>query len=541
MQAEFAQDRKLAIALLISVFLHATLLLTVQMQGVDSDHFGVLPDLRIFIEQPEDRAVEDREIAPTRRAAAPSRLLATTAATSPVEERTAEIDPAQTTHAAIDRISAEAAAASETTSTPSGALSQTEVAPDPIVTTTSANLDTASVPVLTPVLERSPSVEPQKPIAEMNDRERHMLSKQFDKLTRQLANAGQLPAQRSWKYKNRQYSAIVRRLPAVNDMAIERVEVEITTEENGVQLQSRAELKRLAFSHFTQLVDQWDQGVQLHNDEIKGRFHSNSELVLGWDKAAVPRFLGQVTTAARGFTIATNEGRHQRSDIFRGGIETGAHRVELSLSAPSLGVGAGGRNGSVRIFNDDTRIDFYSDGSFGWRSATSHGPSRREVPSTAQTYFVGRRGVTLYVQGVVHGTILVYAPADVVIMGNLRYARDPRSVAASEDYLGLVADGDIVVADGVETGPGDLEVDAALYARRQFIVRHAHDGSGATLNILGSLTAGTMSETEPRYATKVAYDERFERVRPPGFPMTDRYEVTDWARQWVPVDGASRD
>ena len=541
MQAGSAQDRKLAIAVFISVVLHAALLLTVRMQGMDSDRFGALPDLRIFIQQPADRAVEDREIAPTRRAAAPSRLLATTAATSPVEERTAEIDPAQTTHAAIDRISAEAAAASETTSTPSGALSQTEVAPDPIVTTTSANLDTAPVPVLTPVLERSPSVEPQKPIAEMNDRERHMLSKQFDKLTRQLANAGQLPAQRSWKYKNRQYSAIVRRLPAVNDMAIERVEVEITTEENGVQLQSRAELKRLAFSHFTQLVDQWDQGVQLHNDEIKGRFHSNSELVLGWDKAAVPRFLGQVTTAARGFTIATNEGRHQRSDIFRGGIETGAHRVELSLSAPSLGVGAGGRNGSVRIFNDDTRIDFYSDGSFGWRSATSHGPSRREVPSTAQTYFVGRRGVTLYVQGVVHGTMLVYAPEDVVITGNLRYARDPRSVAASEDYLGLVADGDIVVADGVETGPGDLEVDAALYARRQFIVRHAHDGSGASLNILGSLTAGTMSETEPRYATKVAYDERFERIRPPGFPMTDRYEVTDWARQWVPVDGASRD
>ena len=36
--------------------------------------------------------------------------------------------------------------------------------------------------------------------------------------------------------------------------------------------------------------------------------------------------------------------------------------------------------------------------------------------------------------------------------------------------------------------------------------------------ILGSLTAGTILETEPRYATKLDYDKRFEYLRPGEFP-----------------------
>ena len=36
--------------------------------------------------------------------------------------------------------------------------------------------------------------------------------------------------------------------------------------------------------------------------------------------------------------------------------------------------------------------------------------------------------------------------------------------------------------------------------------------------ILGSLTAGTILETEPRYATNLDYDKRFEYLRPANFP-----------------------
>jgi hypothetical protein len=53
-----------------------------------------------------------------------------------------------------------------------------------------------------------------------------------------------------------------------------------------------------------------------------------------------------------------------------------------------------------------------------------------------------------------------------------------------------------------------------------------------TLLIYGSLTAGSLSATEPRYATHYQFDPRFEQERPPGFPMTDRYEVESWDPEW---------
>ena len=59
----------------------------------------------------------------------------------------------------------------------------------------------------------------------------------------------------------------------------------------------------------------------------------------------------------------------------------------------------------------------------------------------------------------------------------------------------------------------------------------------AELLILGSLTAGTIMETEPRYATKLDYDKRFEYLRPANFPMTRRYEVDSWDQDWQEVDG----
>jgi hypothetical protein len=62
-------------------------------------------------------------------------------------------------------------------------------------------------------------------------------------------------------------------------------------------------------------------------------------------------------------------------------------------------------------------------------------------------------------------------------------------------------------------------------------------GKVGKLLILGSLTAGTIEETEPRYATKLDYDKRFEYLRPANFPMTRRYEVDSWDQDWQEVQG----
>ena len=43
---------------------------------------------------------------------------------------------------------------------------------------------------------------------------------------------------------------------------------------------------------------------------------------------------------------------------------------------------------------------------------------------------------------------------------------------------------------------------------------------------------------EPRYATKMDFDKRFEYLRPASFPMTRRYEVDSWDQDWQEVEGA---
>jgi hypothetical protein len=154
-------------------------------------------------------------------------------------------------------------------------------------------------------------------------------------------------------------------------------------------------------------------------------------------------------------------------------------------------------------------------------------------PSEHPVYFVASRGTTLYVQGVVAGRVLVYSPHRIVIEGSLTYASDPRDTPASGDYVGLVSNKEVQVAPPGVTGPGDLEIDAAIFAGRRFVVTNINHRRTATLRIFGSLAAGSLSATEPRYATKIEYDSRFERQRPPGFPSTNRYEAADWDGQWV--------
>jgi hypothetical protein len=105
-------------------------------------------------------------------------------------------------------------------------------------------------------------------------------------------------------------------------------------------------------------------------------------------------------------------------------------------------------------------------------------------------------------------------------------------MASADDYLGLASDASVTVADPDVTGPGDLRIHAAIYAKSRFAVRSYRHREAATLFIHGSVTAGSLSATEPRYRTRLDFDERFEHTRPPGFPLTERYELAAWDGLW---------
>jgi hypothetical protein len=400
----------------------------------------------------------------------------------------------------------------------------------PVLTT--AGESTVEVPV---VAEAQPEGTPEA----MPQPEQVMLTRNVKELATKLLDTNTTATSISWQQDGQQYSARVMRQPAADSTGLEQVIAEIVTSKDGKRMKTRLSLKRLAFSHFTQLVNDWDPNILLHDDVIDGRFHSNSEISLSAMNGVKPRFFGKVTTAAQKVTFNSFNTRRNK-DVFQGGFETKTDRVTLPRDMPDV-INGGDGDTTRRSFGQDTRIIFNPDGSYVYRPANGEGSLQRSEPSEQPQYLIAEKGAKLYVRGTVRGIFTVYSPSDIEIEDDLVYLKDPRQTVISRDFLALISGRDIKVAPGAVTGPGDLNVHAALFARRRFFTEEVDRGKAATMFIYGSLTAGTISATEPRYATKLDYDKRFEYLRPASFPMTRRYEVDSWDQDWQEIQGVEND
>lgn len=391
-------------------------------------------------------------------------------------------------------------------------------------------LETADDTALTSIVE--PSVPFVMPPAQVSS-----LVQRIELVAREVVQASRKRV--TWEQDGRQYDAELVLEPARDGVEPDRVIAQISAEDQGRQFRTRLMLKRLPFTYYAKFIDRWDPMVELHDDAIIGRMHVNSRFQLLHDSQAMPTFLGKVTTAAGGFNLRSL-GRRRASDVFREGIETHVGRIPLSEQVHSLEQARRDRGARLHELSDDTGITFFPDGRYALHDRRSDARLLLERPAVKSVYFIAARGATVYVQGVVAGRYLVYSPQKIVVEGNLLYARDPREHRDSDDYLGLVCDRDIEVAPPRVTGPGDLHIQAALFAKRRIVVADFEHPRSATLRIFGSLAAGSLSASEPRYATKVVYDSRFERLRPPGFPSTDRFAAEDWDGAWTAVSERSQ-
>ena len=409
------------------------------------------------------------------------------------------------------------------------AVAEPELEAGEVLTTTA--LSAAEVPLITEPTPEGPSEAMPQP-------EQVMLTRSVQQLAQKLLDTNTTATSISWQEHGQQYSARVLRQPAADSTGLEQVIAEIMTNRDGKRMKTRLSLKRLAFSHFTQLVNNWDPNIQMHDDVIDGRFHSNTEFGLTTIGGVKPKFFGKVTTAAATLTYGGFNSRRNK-DMFQGGAETRTDRVTLPRDMPD--VLNGGDEHDRQLFADDTRIIFNPDGSYVWRLANGDGDLQRAEPSQKPRYLIGEKDAKLYVRGTVCGIFTVYSPNDIEIEDDLVYLKDPRQTLVSRDYLALISGRDIRIAGTEVTGPGDLNVHAALFARRRFYTEGTDHAKPAIMFIYGSLTAGTILETEPRYGTKLDYDKRFEYLRPASFPMTRRYEVDSWDQDWKEVQGGEND
>jgi hypothetical protein len=523
-------NRPIKRATAVSVLLHASILLALGVSSLESTGFSTVPELQLTLHLDDGRDTEHDNAPAVEHPVPQTAPMRGELAGAVANRQASDIEPLPAVVATPPPPASEEKA-DEPTPQEAAAPSESPSPEDSAVLATTGESDREA-----PVSLEAASQEQNEAISTP---ERTMLARRVIEWAQGIQAKDLTQARLSWQDEGRQFTAVLNRRPAADNTGIERLIVEIATAEKGKRLRTEIQMKRLAFSHFTQLVDHWDTEVQFHDDEISGRFHSNSQIFVGYDRKVAPRFLGKVTTAARGFSIGTSSGRIPRNEIFPAGLETRARRIVLPAKFLPFATDQGVKYADVQSFASDTRITFYSDGSYGWRTIGSNAPEQLHAATERQAYIAGGANTSLYIRGTIKGTVLVYSPESIVIEGNLVYARDPRLAADASDYLGLVSDNSIEIARPTVTGPGNLEIDAAIYARRRFVVTHEEAQESATLLIYGSLTAGTLSATEPRYATNVRFDPRFEQLRPPGFPMTNRYEIETWDQQWKPDDEAA--
>ena len=536
LRAEPPPNRAIVRAAVVAAALHALLLLTVGLNRPHSAAPNSAPELRLYVDASGGRDSEQDLAGPVEQPAAPIRKAQEELVASAAPSRAAPAPLPAPEPAATETVTARAAPVDPgngenppllDTAASSGSASGETPAETAAVVSTVGESD-REVPGGAPAAPARQAITEEVAGVAMATPQRSKLASWVEHAARSLQDANLTQAHLSLQHDGRRYTAFLERRPPATETGIERVTVEITTEENGKRLRTRLQLKRLAFSHFTQLVDDWDPSVQLHDDSIEGRFHSNTEILVAYDQVA-PRFLGRVTTSAVRFTSGHASERQVVNQIFRGGIETRAARIALPANFAALASPPSEMNGKVHSFARPTRVVFYPDGSYGWREIGSSAPERKQAMS-APHYIVGSRGAAICVKGTVSGQVVVYSPERITVEGSLRYAHDAGGDGG--DYLGLISSRDVEIAPQSVTGPGDLEVYAAIYAKRRFMVTNEEAPGKATLLIHGSVTAGSLSPTEPRYATHYDYDQRFEQMRPPGFPVTNRYEVEDWDMQW---------
>jgi len=365
----------------------------------------------------------------------------------------------------------------------------------------------------------------------MPAKERKRIAKKIRKLATRVLPKLRADSSLVWHEKGKVYHVRIRNRPARATTGLDEILVEVSTEEDGFSLTTAMRMRRLAFSSYAQFVDYWDPHVALHDDELEGRFHSNSAITVSSRWGVQPKFHGKVTTAAYDVRISERFPYFDNEAVFLAGLETGVKEIRLPRNLRALYGNTTVADSSSHVLAEEAWITFHANGSYSWQVASNPGRiQRRRLPSEP-FFIIGENRAKIHVQGVVRGKVLVYCEKKIIIDGSVTYARNPEFMN-SDDYLGLVCKKDIEIAHPSITGPGDLKICAAVLARGRFRVRHLYGNGRAKLIVYGSLSAGSISATEPRYATHLVFDKRFERHRPPNFPMTEKYEVVEWDKQW---------
>jgi hypothetical protein len=276
----------------------------------------------------------------------------------------------------------------------------------------------------------------------------------------------------------------------------------------------------------------------ISQDTVWGRVHSNDVLNVNGS----PVFWKKVTTAKQ-FNPRPGWGTNHAQ--FKDGYETGvAPRLfptDLSLLISAATTGGKRYTNEVWI-TLDAKTSADNDGKVYVRN-TQTGPIVDSIRLSDPSFngaILGNQRV--HVKGTVDGDLTISSLQDIYVEDNILYEKNPLT-GYSNDMLGLVANGSVVVADN-SANNHDVEIDAAVFARAGSFTAEHYDTRPVSgqLRLIGSIVQnirGAVGTFDPFWGTiqhgfskRYRYDTRYEdsNVRPPFFPgfYTATLQISGW-------------
>jgi cytoskeletal protein CcmA (bactofilin family) len=294
-----------------------------------------------------------------------------------------------------------------------------------------------------------------------------------------------------------------------------------------------------SFTLYAWMTDFEGNHFWISGDTIWGRAHTNGRFHIN----GRPVFMDKVTTA-KGFDPKPGTGTNDAE--FRNGYETGTASIDfpnnfqelIDATDPSLG-------GTGRFFNTDIWVSLSGGSSAsndGWAyiRLANGGPVVDSIQLNGSGFngaLVGAHQV--HVEGTLDGALTVGSLEDIRIENDVIY--ENRDYANSDDVLGMVSQGDIIVAN-TTPNQNDCRIDGSVFCLTgSFEVEDYNHGSPrGALRLAGSivqddrgnLASYSGGELRSGYYKRFYYDERLAdtNFRPPFFPgyWVRTFAIVNW-------------
>jgi hypothetical protein len=320
---------------------------------------------------------------------------------------------------------------------------------------------------------------------------------------------------------------------------------------SGAEAESEVAIAKDAFSKYTYFTDYEPDNIYFFSGDIlEGPVHTNGILHI----AGSPVF--------KGFVSSPNnwEGHpdYENSPQFEGGKNLSSPVKEMPGVQELDYLRNVGISGGLS-FSDPIFVEFKNDGTVDistgsiecsgwgpWEECTAqwNSPTNYDLGLTNGVISSSEK---VFTRGVLDGKVTLHSAKEVEIMGDLLYKDDPRNNPNSNDLLGIVSEGDVVVDENAHQASGskDLEVHASIMALGEsFRVEDYNSGNPrGTLTLLGGLQqkvrgpVGTFGggAVQSGFNKAYMYDDRMSRMIPPFYPRESIFSLKYWKDKPVEV------